>query len=166
MESEIDRVKQKIKTLEEDVANVDEVFDRTANKRDIILDKIMDVVNDFKITDKSSSREIETQLAKINTASSVLNDMEKAVVTKANLKVKLKDMESQDNHNEAIIETLKAINLSKINTNYEPINEEKLDKEIEERIVDDGLDITDGELETTHVINEADIPDISEYLTD
>jgi hypothetical protein len=135
-----------ISSFETDIAKLDETYDKTYTLRDKLVNKLISVVDDTNISPQGDPDLTHAQLAIFNSASNLLNDIDKQILNKANLKLKVKQGDSEDEDRKQIIEILNNYSLKELDTVYEPQNLEEIEKDLDEEIERRALDIKDGEL--------------------
>lgn len=135
-----------ISSLEEDAAKLDQVLDGTADDRTIIKTKLMSVVTGMELDpDKDSPRDTEVKMQIINAATSILNDTDAQQFKRVNVKAKLKEIETNNQHAEAVMAFLKEVDLSDPN-NRPNFEQEDVDEDLDKAFEESGAEIKDTEL--------------------
>jgi hypothetical protein len=135
-----------ISSLEQDAAKMDQVFDQTAGIRGKITNKLVGVIDKMEIDpDKDSPRDLETKIMVINAATGILNDTDSQQLKRVNVKAKLKELDTNNQHAEIVMEFLQQVDLSNP-TNRPDFTQEDVDEEIEQNFDDTGVENKESEL--------------------
>ena len=139
-------------TLDQDIAQVDKVFQETLDKRVSLTNKLESIVNTITITEKDTPRDIESKMSVINTYVTVLSGNEKNVLSKAQLKLKRVEEENTNNrHNELVSTFLQQCgSQSPFKSDTPKENnavKQEIESSIESQLKDKGEEIKPTELE-------------------
>lgn len=128
-------------------APVKENLDNTQAVREILKDKLMQVIQDvnFKINPDEKAIQTQAKIGIIHKASELLNDMDNQVFTFEKLKLSKKDTDINANQNKIVADFLLKYNPT-IKASLTPSNIEIADEEIEKVIQSEKIEILPGEV--------------------
>lgn len=140
-------------TLDDDLKKLDITFESTATKRANLVDKLEPIVMSMDIStevvDRDSAAALDSKINVVNTYMSLLNDEDKAIKTKIDVKAKQKELLDTGKMAEAFIASVVDANKKRLEKKQNmPAVMEKADVELQSRIESDAIIISEGELRT------------------
>jgi hypothetical protein len=157
MENDIKKIV--ISSFEEDISQLDKTYVKTAFLRDKLTEKLMDAVDKTNLFPNGDPDTTHAQLAVFNSVSSILNDIDKQIYNRANLKLKVKQGDSEEEDRKQIIEILNNYSLKELDKDYVEQDISEIEKELDDELEKRALEINDGELledPKDHILNQAD----------
>ena len=136
-------------TLEDDLKKMDFTYHSTANYRSKLLNKLEPIVMSMHIetdvSDRESAAALDSQMSVINTYMSLLNDTEKSIKQKIEIKTRQKELLENGKKTDAFMEALDIITKKyseEFIKNQMVTSSETLNK----RIVDENITVSEQEL--------------------
>lgn len=142
-----DPVKASVRDIMDDMVELDITFDHTREQRQSIYNKLKMTLDKLDIDVKDDSETMSSKLQVFNTATSVLNDMDKQIRDKISLKSKVKLEESEVQHSKAITEQFSKLIYIEPTSNSDKTNITEIDDNvISEKLKNNNLTISETEL--------------------
>lgn len=138
--------------IQNDFERLDRVSNKAENLKLTVINKLASVVDELAIDPNNDKpRDIEAKIGIVNSYVSLLDSYEKQVQNVAKIKQKHIDDETSDNVQKLVTKLLLSI---KDNTNpTSTIKDVKDDNILDEKIIDNDIQITKGELETNSKVD-------------
>lgn len=135
-------------TLEEDLKSFDQTYGRTADLRQQIIDKLTPVVLKININtevcDRDSASALDSQMNVIKTFSDLLNDSDKAIKSRVDMKTKQKESADGTQTMMAFVESLRQAHKARANRTASAMA--TIDDQLEQRVAEEAIIISEGEL--------------------
>lgn len=140
-------------TLEEDLKKFDHTYNTTASIRQQLVDKLTPVVMKLNINteviDRDSAAALDSQMNVVKTFMDILNDSDKAIKSKVDMKSKQKDTEDNIQLAGLFVETLKEAHKTRAdNASKSASIANVADDYLANRVADASIIISEGELRT------------------
>lgn len=136
-------------TLEDDLKRMDFDYFNTSVSRDNLLEKltplVMDMRIDTNVCDKESAAALDSQMSVVNTYMSLLNDKEKSIKQKIEIKTKQRELIDAGKKTDAFIEALDIIT-KKHSENFIKSKVTQADSELQNRISEENITVSEQEL--------------------
>lgn len=141
-------------TLEADLKNMDKTYFASADLRQRIVDKLESTVLNMNIitevSDRDSAAALDSQMNVVNTLANLLNDADKAIKTKIEIKTKQRELIENGKQAEAFIATLNELSKRRAEAKAAgttfTTNMDAADAALIERIQTDNIEVNDAEL--------------------
>jgi len=150
-ENELDVRRDIVTSIQQDLAALDKSYDRTHELREQIFEKVNNAITIMEISDNDPET-LDAQVKLLNTATALLNDMDKQRLSRVGVKIKLKQNDNQEDHSKIITEFLSKLssgNIPIVPPSSHPATQESMDMvedTIEELFATSGDEILDTEL--------------------
>lgn len=138
-------------TLDDDLKKFDRTYNTTADLRQQLLDKLTPVVMNINIitdvSDRDSASALDSQMGVIKTFTDILNDTDKAIKTKVDMKTKQKDEVGATQLIDSFMGALKLAHETRAaNTRNASTISAATDSALEELVAKHDIVISEGEL--------------------
>lgn len=138
-------------TLDDDLKKFDKTYNTTADLRQQLLDKLTPVVMNINIVtevvDRDSAAALDSQMGVIKTFTDILNDTDKAIKTKVDMKTKQKEEVGAGQLIGAFMDTLKLAHKTRAENSAKASSiAMTAESALEERVAQDAIIISEGEL--------------------
>ena len=136
-------------TLEDDLRKMDKCFNETSSIRQKLINKLVPIALQMEIdteivTDKESALALDSKLNIINSLNNLLNDEDKSIKTKIDIKTKQREIVESGKQSEAFVAALNE--LSRIKTEAIQSVIANADTDLDQRIVVENVTISESEL--------------------
>ena len=125
---------RRMMSYDEELVDFDKTSRSVSERREELIDKMSTFVNVLPLDPASPPRSIEVAMNAFNTLASLLNDQEKSSKSRVDVKAKVKDQETDQNHAAMVTELLSRISTQAPKAPYVPPSDPAIDKAIDERI--------------------------------
>jgi phage-related minor tail protein len=131
------------------IENVETIYEATKSQRQILIDKLMGVLETMQITPGDEPATVtEQKLGLVSSLDSLLKSTEANATNLAKLQMQKKDTDSSDTARQAVVEMLKQINIQALGTaNARTVVPSNLDATIDKAVEKTDHPINDTELE-------------------
>lgn len=138
-------------TLDEDLRKLDFTYNKADDLRDLLVEKltpvVMDMQFDTKVVDREGAAALDSQMNVVKTYMDLLNDKEKSIKTKIDVKSKQKELVSNGQLIETFVSSIKEANKNRIaNKQKNSSIMEDAEELLETRVSIDNIVIAEGEL--------------------
>mgnify|MGYP001343509641 CR=1 FL=1 len=138
-------------TLDEDLRKLDFTYNKADDLRDLLVEKltpvVMDMQFDTKVVDREGAAALDSQMNVVKTYMDLLNDKEKSIKTKIDVKSKQKELVSNGQLIETFVSSIKEANKNRIaNKQKNSSIMEDAEELLETRVAIDNIVIAEGEL--------------------
>lgn len=147
--------------MEDLLDQMDAVFNTTAKKRNLLIDKAMDAASRVYIDPAVDDvDDIGKKISILNQASALISDAEKSFTQRINTRLKYKEATTDSAMSQATIEILKRVMISDVSKLRRDLPNEGEEKAKLSKLTESVDDILDGELLT----NNTDVPDVDTVI--
>ena len=136
-------------TLEDDLKKMDKCFNDTSSIRQQIIKKLTPIVLNMDIDtesvmDRESASALDSKLNVINSLNNLLNDEDKAIKTKIEIKTKQKELIENGKQAEAFVTALNE--LSRLKTEAVQTAMSSADDSLNQRVLEESIEVSEAEL--------------------
>ena len=136
-------------TLEEDLRKMDRTFNDANDIRQAIIQKLTPIVLDMElnteVVDREGASALDAQMGVITTLNNILNDTEKSVKTKIDIKTRQRELVENGRQAEAFITALNDLSKAKAEEMARKA-QASADEELDIRITDEHITVNEAEL--------------------
>lgn len=137
-------------SLEDDLKKMDRVYYDTDSVRQSIIDKLAPIAMKMYLTpddvcDRETAAALDAKMNVINTLSNLLNDQDKAIKTKIDIKTRQRELIENGKQTEIFISALEQFTKEKIQ-NMAKKAQSTADADLAIRAGDEGMEISEAEL--------------------
>lgn len=136
-------------TLEDDLKKMDKCFNDSFSIRQQLINKLTPIVLRMEldtegVTDRESASALDSKMNVINSLNTLLNDEDKAIKTKIEIKTKQKELIENGKQAEAFVAALNELSRIKTEAVQNAIN--IADDTLDKRIIDENVTVSETEL--------------------
>lgn len=136
-------------TLEDDLKKMDKCFNDTSSIRQQIIKKLTPIVLNMDIDtesvmDRESASALDSKLNVINSLNNLLNDEDKSIKTKIEIKTKQKELIENGKQAEAFVTALNELSRLKTEAIQSAMN--TADDSLNQRIYEENIEVSEAEL--------------------
>ncbi len=136
-------------TLEEDLKKMDKCFNDSSSIRQKIINKLTPIVLNMEldtegVMDRESASALDSKMNVINSLNTLLNDEDKAIKTKIEIKTRQKELIENGKQAEAFVTALNE--LSRIKTEAVQSAMSRADDTLNQRVLEESITVSEEEL--------------------
>ena len=136
-------------TLEDDLRNMDKRFNDSSSIRQQLISKLVPIalkmeLDTENVTDRETASAFDSKLNVINSLNNLLNDEDKAIKTKIDIKTKQKELIENGKQAEAFVTALNELSRLKVEAIQSSMN--VADDTLDQRVYSENITINEAEL--------------------
>lgn len=150
-------------SLEEDILQVDSVFNHTRTIRQRVIERIETAVMTMEIDpDRDDAETFSSKMRAVEALSSLLNDQEKNVINRANIKLKKKDSDQAHALGINVVELMHQVNNMHNSDSFG--NRFKITEQERERLIQQAFDAGGTVIIQEELVESNDVSELSDIL--
>ena len=136
-------------TLEDDLRNMDKRFNDSSSIRQQLISKLVPIALKMEldtegVTDRETALALDSKLNVINSLNNLLNDEDKAIKTKIDIKTKQKELIENGKQAEAFVTALNELSRLKVESIQSSMN--VADDTLDQRVSSENITVNEAEL--------------------